>query len=331
MPTGIFNEMLYDFVCCEDASCMSLQCEDLAVKPQRLYCGLTSAWLHRDHFRTSPSTTTTTPFRLVCKESQSLHDLFTVTGATVMTNKSLAPTVPTQRSAWLQRLFVSMINTDYCAIRCRRCDAWLGDARIDLTALDDEAAAEAAEAEGDAAIDVRHYEFPLSTVQHLQFAWHTIDVSVVRNGTMMAPLHLSILQLAGRLSLYVMEKFAKPLLCFYVASTFGPATATAGAKATADRPVIIIKVLSKQSTVARATGRSGSVHQAESRAVVKATYRLGQASAILRGSEVRIPLEMPDFQELQQSIQQLSTQWKTYHETMGSMRLLNEEICFLPL
>lgn len=267
-----------------------------------------------------------------------MHDLFTVTGATVMTNKTLPPPLATQRNAWVQRLFVSMINTDYCAIRCRRCDAWLGDARIDLTALDDDAAAaEAGEAEanGEAEIDVREYEFPLAAVNHLQFAWHTIDVSVRDPPSPMrpvAPLHLSIVQLVGRLSLYVMEKFAKPLLCFYVPSAMGTTTASPAAmKAGADRPVVIIKVLSKQSAVARGVARSGVVHQAESLPVVKATYRMGPASAVLRGSEVRIPLEMPDFQELQQSMQQLSTRWKTYHETMGSMRLANEEICFLPL
>jgi SAM-dependent methyltransferase len=312
LPTGIFNEMLYDFVCCEEASCMSLQCEDLLVKPQKLYCSLTSCWLHREHFIACSASVS--PIRLVCKESQSFQDMFTVTGATVMANKSLAPkgAKESERTRWMQRLFTGIVNTDFCSVRCRRCDAWLGDARIDMTALDEDTTE-------DTNVD-SSYEFPLTSLRHIEFSWHTVSIQTNSHEVTSSRLeNISILQLAGRLALYVMEKFAKPLICFYLSSS---------SPLTSDRPVIILKLLSKESGASVTSELNGNIRVRVNPAV-KLTYLMGNASEIVRGSEVRIPLEVQDFTNLRSFLQALGLKWDIFHQSVGSMTFSKERICFI--
>lgn len=386
LPIGLFNEFLHEFICCnnetsnkdlnaEDVdSCMyTMQCEDLQVQRQTLYCGLVACWLHPQHLLSSSSSLSYSKSvagkrvpscRFVCKDAASLHDLFTATGAVLMTSPlSLPPpkssddrsgnsshdsgTIPPrevpvaknkgvdERRRLLQRAFQSIIHTDYCALRCRRCDARLGDARVNFDALDKE------EEHAVEKKDVEEDVFPVAAIQHVQFSWHAVRLSLAASSSSASidsaeEVSVSLLQQAARLVLYIMEKTAKPLVCFYLAtSSFPPAVPSSNSD---DVEIIVLKVLSKHSN-AGAVSSGNILASSKTRkepllglsASLKVAVLMGRASDVLRGNEARIPLEMAEFVKLQRALRETASRWRVYRDVLQVPLPANQDLCFLPL
>lgn len=400
LPVGLFNEFLHEFVCCNnenrskdmnadddgesvDPCIYTMQCEDLQVQRQTLYCGLVSCWLHPQHLLCPSSSSSSnassarksvSSCRFVCKDAASLHDLFTATGAVLMTSPlSLPPPksattdtsndrhsaegqaprtitprevssakktgVVDERCRLLQRAFQSIIHTDYCAVRCRRCDARLGDARVNFDALDNNHEEE----HGDQK-EVEEDVFPVAAIQHVQFSWHAVRLSLALSASTSADFEekvsVSLLQQAARLALYILEKTAKPLVCFYLATSSFPSSGASSASSKSDDvDVIVLKVLSKHSNAGAVFSDSMLDGSAKTRskpvlglsAALKVAVLMGHASDILRGHEARIPLEIAEFIELQRALREAAGRWRVYRDVLQVPLPANQDLCFLPL
>jgi hypothetical protein len=330
LPSGIFNELFYDFICCEDPSpCFSLQCEDLLVAENSLYCGIVSLWLSWKIALESEQTHIITE----CKEYSSIQDLFSLTGSTAMTQKIPIHESKSEQDREKQffRGFTPIISTDYCLIRCSRCSNGLGEAKLDLSKLD------SLFEENNTSNDP-DWKIPIEAIAHLQLNWSAIKISILKNNTAIQTLQVTIEEIAARLLLYIVEKYTKSFICFYV-PIVGILAAENDYNSLQKTPILIVKVLSKQSAVTHynASFNRNITSRSSLSAVVKVSFEYGNLKNQFTGREVRIPLEIESFNELVNILESRHQEWRTYFESFtlpvkqnnNISATKSESICFL--
>lgn len=265
LPLGLFNESLYDFVCCEAMSdCMTLQSEDLVVQSSMLYCGLVSVWMHREM-------TEEHALVFTCKQSHSLENLFSVLGSSSMTSM--------KSNKELDSMFQSMINADSCSVQCKRCGASLGDAKLDLAAVD-------ADSDENIEQSVAQGQFRWQHVERVQLLWSSIDIQWEDENKLEKPFEMIV----GRVCLYLLEKHNKAACCFYISSSTAPS---------GGMTVIILRTIAKFTGYGQVTSSSPENElKCHVNEYLKAGCTIGPGSKLVKGNEARLPLDVMQWQQL---------------------------------
>jgi hypothetical protein len=100
---------MHEFICCEDASCMSLTSEDMVILPQFLYLGNVFIAFSGDDAQDVGFT---------CKAVNSLCDIFTNVGCALMsTALPIADTTIDKKRTILHRAMRPVIGVDSAAVR----------------------------------------------------------------------------------------------------------------------------------------------------------------------------------------------------------------------
>ena len=112
LPSGVFDNMMHDFICCED-DCnngIPLTSADIISQPSTMILGNIHLVLH-------PSNIDSSNILLTCKKTSSVIDLVIGYGGLIATNSNKGNSNV-------------VIDVDTCAVLCRRCHNYIGDGVI---------------------------------------------------------------------------------------------------------------------------------------------------------------------------------------------------------
>ncbi len=112
LPSGVFDNMMHDFICCEDdcSNGIPLTSADIISQPSTMILGNIHLVLH-------PSNIESSNILLKCKKNSSVIDLVIGYGGLIATNSNKGNSNV-------------VIDVDTCAVLCRRCHNYIGDGVI---------------------------------------------------------------------------------------------------------------------------------------------------------------------------------------------------------
>ena len=135
MPSGVFDDLIHDFVCCEDSPVDALTSAEISPPQGTLLLGGITALIHPlDIYRGKESTTSaaTVATQLECKLSSTLLDIF-FTGQTQTQLPSSSRSNHGDNKvedAPGRPGLPDIINVDTCLVTCTRCGTYLGDGQL---------------------------------------------------------------------------------------------------------------------------------------------------------------------------------------------------------
>ena len=136
MPSGVFDDLIHDFVCCEDSPVDALTSAEISPPRGTLLLGGITALVHpldisrgkETDVGTSSSATVAT--QLECKLSSTLLDMF-------FTGQIQTQLPPSSRNGddkgegtSVSSGLPDIINVDTCLVTCKRCGTYLGDGQL---------------------------------------------------------------------------------------------------------------------------------------------------------------------------------------------------------
>lgn len=202
---------MHEFICCEEVSCLTQ--EDMNFQPHALY--LSSTYSICDGVASHGASLQGCAY--LCRETTTVLDLYTNIGSAMMTSALHIP--PNTVEADKKRKFIlnsfrSIIGVDYAAIRCQRCDTYLGDARLQLDENEEEDDASDDEEEVCAKMNLRSH-FNANDIHSFKLLSHKVNLSHASNGAVYS---LTLEQAIARICVYIMEKVSLTSVAFFIAS-----------------------------------------------------------------------------------------------------------------
>eukprot|EP00981_Chlorochromonas_danica_P009298 scaffold2602_cov177-Ochromonas_danica.AAC.19 len=283
LPSGLFDESMHEFFCCENVDHLSLRVEDMEVNSNSFHCGPVFALL-------SSSSVIKNTCELDCKAGQGLSDIFTAMGSALATSPlDKLPQVdqPKKRMDFLRR----------------RCESLLGEATLSANSAEENTPANNEGSNDDTSLDI-------SEASQIRLYWHRVHLDDCSERSLQT-LHsqdpswrwmqttTSIDQVFARTCQYLFEKFNAVVCCVYLLdeSTFQQSLQNNRLE------MFLVRILScsHQMAVVDGSDRVGN-EIANSHALLRECVKLGcyletDASVRLRGTEVRLPLEREDYVE----------------------------------
>lgn len=198
---------MHEFICCEEVTCLTV--EDMTFQPHACYLSTTYIITDAEH-------TTVSGCNYQCRQSSSLLDLYTNIGSAMMTSAVQIPSTVREgeQVRYIHNAFRSIIGVDHASIKCNRCDAYLGDAKLKDDNEDKEGDIDA-NSDDELGNDRLKSHFSSQEVQAVKLLSHKVNVRHADRDDMRV---LSLEQLIARLCIYVMEKVNLTSICFFVGS-----------------------------------------------------------------------------------------------------------------
>ena len=112
LPTGIFDNMMHDFICCEDVPMQAMASAEIVSEVATIIVGQIHIVLNPSQFRADS-------LRLSCKRYPSLLDMITGFGGLIATSSAINNNANSL-----------VVDIDTCRLSCSRCGIYLGDGQF---------------------------------------------------------------------------------------------------------------------------------------------------------------------------------------------------------
>jgi len=338
LPSGVFDNMMHEFICSESAPSLVLCTSDMTTPARSLLTGPL-------HVTANPQDIVEGALVLECKGSSNILDLFSGYGGSLATT----PLVRNQASSTygvegagasgVGFDLPSLVNIDTCALVCARCSSYLGDGQLAGEAGDgcpcpahlfsaskqekdttsEDAASAAAKEEVEAS------SFAMNDLRDIRFVQHCVAISPAFLPYPSSPPLSSLLAAkkssgGGRCTLAVEQAVARSLT--HLGDVFGVASFVIGNEDTftsrknqGDSVVIKMRLLSRDYALAyfdkhRLQSTRIAPHLSNNIATlaIKVSFWVGKRSlAALTGTEARIPLQYHELNEVAALLESRST------------------------
>jgi len=279
LPSGMFDNIMHEFVCSEDISALTLTTSDMATPVGQLLVGPV-------HITVNPADVRAGSLAVSCKDAPTLIDLFSGQGSALAS----APITPNGPGG-------AVVNIDTCVLHCSRCMMYVGDGQL---ASDNDCAClvhdpDAANTEQNSQSAVQDQVLGMSDLVDVRLA--RSSVAVPSRLLQPAPLALTSKVLAPGLASE--QSLARTLVHLqgslgvsaFIVSVPQPMLSTTASTGATD--AILMRLLSKEYEVTQpATNLRCSP-------AVKISFRIASRASIGSiGTETRIPLPSDQFREV---------------------------------